>query len=290
MPTIHANGIDIWYDYSLGSGPTIAMNHGWRGASDQWPTSLYELRHIGRFLLYDVRGQGRTSVPEDRDSYTMPQYAADLRALMDYLEIDKAHVVGVSQGGMIAAQFACDYPERTRSLVISDSTAGNGVDEGPGGEWERNMQRNLEIMEALAPKEGLASLAERVIKHGRDNDPHYFEFPEPLDIRETRDRYSYTRMSVPGFIGSARAIRTRPDNTAHIRELHMPVMVIQGEWDDFLPCGERDHRLIEGSRYVLARKSGHSVDRWRSDIWAPQIARFIADVEAGRDVAGECEL
>jgi len=290
MPTVRLNGIDIWYDYSLGSGPTIAMNHGWRGASDQWPTSLYELRHIGRILVYDVRGQGRTSTPEDPDSYTMPQYAADLRALMDHLEVEQAHVVGVSQGGMIAAQFACDYPERSRSLVISDSTAGNGVDEGAGGEWERKMQHNLEIMEALAPKEGLASLAERVIKHGRDTDAHYFEFPEPLDTRETRDRYSYTRMTVDGFIGSARAIRTRPDNTARIRELHMPSLVIQGEWDDFLPCGERDHTLIEGSRYLLARKSGHSVDRWRCDIWAPQIAAFLEDVEAGRDIAGEYEL
>ena len=65
MPTVHLNGIDIWYDFSLGSGPAIAMNHGWRGASDQWPTSLYELRHIGRILVYDVRGQGRTAEPED---------------------------------------------------------------------------------------------------------------------------------------------------------------------------------------------------------------------------------
>jgi 3-oxoadipate enol-lactonase len=290
MPTVHLNGIDIWYDYSLGSGPVIAMNHGWKSGTEQWSPSLYELRSIGRILVYDVRGQGRTAESPDLNSYTMPQYAADLRALMDYLEIDQAHVVGVSQGGMIAAQFACDYPERTRSLVISDSTAGNGVDEGPGGEWERKMQRNLEVMEALAEKEGLAALAERVIASSRETDAHYYEFPEPIDIRETRDRHNYTRMSVHGFIGSARAIRLRPDNTARVRGLQMPVLVMQGEWDDFLPCGERDHKLIEGSRYVLARGSGHSVDRWRSDIWAPQVAAFITDVEAGRPVASESVL
>ena len=290
MPTIHANGIDIWYDFSLGSGPPIALNHGWRGPSAGWPTEVYELRHSGRMLVYDVRGQGRTSAPGDIDSYTMPQYAADLRALLDALEIEQAHIVGVSQGGMIAAQFACDYPERTRSLVISDSTAGNGVDEGAGGEWERTMQRNLATMEGLANTEGLAALADRVIANSRENDAHYFEFPEPLEIRETRDRNNYTNMSVPGFIGSARAIANRPDNTARIRDLRMPVLIMQGEWDDFLPCGERDHRLIEGSRYVLARRSGHSTDRWRADIWAPQVAAFIADVEAGRDVAGEYVL
>jgi pimeloyl-ACP methyl ester carboxylesterase len=220
----------------------------------------------------------------------MPQYAADLRALLDALDVEQAHVVGVSQGGMIATQFACDFPERTRSLVISDTTAGNGVDEGPGGEWERRMQRNLGIMEALAKKEGLAALADRVIANSRENDAHYFEFPEPVDIRETRDRKTYTDMSLEAYIGTARAIARRPDNTARVRSLHMPVLIMQGEWDDFLPCGERDHKLIEGSRYVLARRSGHSIDRWRPDIWAAEIARFIADVEAGRDVAGEYEL
>ncbi len=69
----------------------------------------------------------------------------------------------------------------------------------------------------------------------------------------------------------------------------MPALVMVGEWDGFLPCAERDHQLIEGSRFVLVRRSGHSIDRWRPDVWAPTIAQFIADVEAGRDVAGELE-
>jgi 3-oxoadipate enol-lactonase len=289
MPTVHINGIDTWYD-TLGDGPLIALNHGWRGPSADWQPNVLTLRERHRLLLYDVRGQGKTTAPEDLDCYTMPQYAADLRALLDTLEIEQAHILGVSQGGMIAAQFACDYPERSRSLVISDSTAGNGVDEGPGGEWERTMQRNLGVMEALAETEGLAAVADRVIAHGREHDPHYFDFPEPLETREARDRASYTNMSFAAFIGSARAIANRPDNTARIRSLQMPVLIMTGERDDFRPCGERDHKLIEGSRFILAKNSGHSIDRWRPDIWVPQITRFIADVEAGRDVAAELEL
>ncbi len=290
MPIAHANGIDIWYDYSLGSGPAIVLNHGWRGPSADWQPEALQLRAHGRLLLYDVRGHGRTSSPDDIDSYTLPQYAADLRALLDALDIEQAHIAGVSMGGMIAAQFACDYPERTRSLVISDSTAGNGVDEGPGGEWERTLARGTESMEHIARKEGLAALAERRIAYDKENDPRYFAFPEALETREARDRASYTNMSLAAFIGTARAIGKRPDNTARIRELHMPVLIMSGEFDDFRPCGERDHKLIEGSRYVLAKNSGHSIDRWRPDIFVPQIAAFIADVEAGRDAGGEYAL
>ena len=193
-------------------------------------------------------------------------------------------------GGMIAAQFACDYPERTRSLVISDSTAGNGVDEGPGGAWERTMAKNLELMEQMVRTSGLAALAERRVAYDRAHDPRYFDFPEPIETREARDRASYTNMSLAAFIGTARAIASRPDNTERIRSLHMPVLIMSGERDDFRPCGERDHKLIEGSRFILAKGSGHSIDRWRPDIFVPQIAAFIADLEAGRDVAGEYEL
>ncbi len=289
MATIHANGIDIWY-HIQGSGPTIALNHGWRGPSADWPQNVLDLNKHGRLLLYDVRGHGKTTAPEDVAAYSMPQYAADLRALLDAVDIEQAHIVGVSQGGMISAQFACDYPERTRSLVISDSTAGNGADEGPGGTWERQMQHNLSILEALAKSEGLAAIAERVIAHGRENDPHYFEFPEALDTREARDRKTYTSMSLASFIGTARAMANRPDLTSRARGLQMPVLIMSGEWDDFYPCGERDHALIEGSRFVRVLRSAHSIDRWRADIWAPTIAQFIADVEAGRDVAGELEL
>jgi pimeloyl-ACP methyl ester carboxylesterase len=70
----------------------------------------------------------------------------------------------------------------------------------------------------------------------------------------------------------------------------MPALVIAGEWDGFRDCAERDHRLIQGSRFVLMRGSGHSTDRWRQDAWTPAVARFLDDVEANRDVAGEEEL
>ncbi len=288
MPTVRANDIEIWYE-TQGSGPTIVLNHGWRGPTCDWQPNVLALRDHARLLLYDVRGHGKTTAPDDVESYSMPQYAADLRALLDALDIQQAHIVGVSQGGMISAQFACDYPERTRSLVISDSTAGNGVDEGPGGAWERESQHALEVMEGLAVRDGLAALAERIIAYDRANDPHYFEFPEELETREARDRASYTNMTLEAYVGTNRAIRNRPDLTSRTRGLQMPVLIMAGERDGFLPCAERDHRLIEGSRFILARGSGHSVDRWRPDVWRPEVERFIADVEAGRDVAGELE-
>jgi pimeloyl-ACP methyl ester carboxylesterase len=289
MATIPLNGIDIWYELRGDGRETLVLNHGWLGPTERWPAEISQFSNEYRVLVYDVRGQGNTSEPATIDEYSMPQYAADLRSLMDALDIDRAHIVGVSQGGMISAQFVCDYPERARSVVISDSTAGNGLDEGAGGEWERTMQRSLERAERYAVRDGLAEFIERKIAYDRENDEHYFEYPEPSGVREARDRALYSRLSIDAYSGTNRAIRNRPDLTAHIRELTMPALVMTGEWDDFRPCAERDHTLIEGSRFILARRSAHSVDRWRPDIWAPAILEFLGDVEAGRTVAGAFE-
>ncbi|OGO49815.1 MAG: hypothetical protein A2148_07515 [Chloroflexi bacterium RBG_16_68_14] len=289
MPTVRANDIDIWYELH-GSGPTFVLNHGWLGPTDGWPESVYELAKHVRLLVYDVRGHGHTTAPEDPDAYSMPTYAQDLRALLDELNIEKAHVGGVSQGGMIAAQFAADYPERTRSLVICDSTAGNGLDEGPGGEWERTLHTYFEMMEHIAVEEGLPALCERRIAYDTENDPHYYDHPEPPEERQARDRARYATLSMHAFVGTNRAVRNRPDLTARLRQLHLPALVMIAEWDGFRPCAERDHQLLEGSRFVLVRRAGHGCDRWRPDVFVPTIVQFIDDVEAGQDVAGEYEV
>lgn len=290
MPTANVNGIDIWYELR-GSGPTLALSHGWQGPTEDWPPGLLDTlaRHIC-LLVYDVRGHGRTTAPEDTEAYSMPTYAQDLRALLDALGIEQAHIGGVSQGGMISAQFALDCPERTRSLLICDSTAGNGIDEGPGGEWERALQGYLEEMERIAREQSLAELAEWRILLNRELDEHYFDHPMPSEERDNKDRLRHARMSMAAFLGTARAIRFRPDLTGRLRDAQVPALVLAGEWDRFLPCAERDHRLIEGSRYALVRRCAHASPDWRPDAFVRTVTEFIADVEANRDVAGELEL
>ncbi|MEX2158910.1 MAG: alpha/beta hydrolase [Dehalococcoidia bacterium] len=290
MPTIDTNGIDLWYELR-GEGPLLALSHGWMGPTEFWPPKVIdELSKHLRLLLYDVRGHGKTTAPEDLDSYSMPQYASDLRALLDALELERVHIGGVSQGGMIAAQFAVDYPERTRSLVLSDSTAGNGADEGPGGEWERTMAQALGLMEELARAEGVDAVRVRRMEYDQANDPHYFDYPVPLEERLAKDAAEYAQLTLHGYIGTNRAVRNRPDLTARLRELQMPALVIGGEWDSFYPCSVRDHALLEGSRFVTMRYCGHASPDWRPDAFVRAVTKFIADVDAGRDVAGELEL
>ncbi|MGB2695501.1 MAG: alpha/beta hydrolase [Dehalococcoidia bacterium] len=290
MPTVHANGIDIWYEVR-GSGPTLALSHGWLGPTEDWPPGVLEglTQHL-RVLVYDVRGHGHTSAPDDVAAYALPTYAQDLGALLDALDLDRVHIGGVSQGGMISAQFVADHPERARSLLLCDTSAGNGADEGPAGEFERAMQGYLEQLEQIATSMSMAELATFRDGLNRENDPHYFDYPVSPEERLAKNRRQHERMSVAGFVGTARAIRTRPDVSARIRALELPALVVGGEWDGFYPCSERDHALLAGSRFVRALRCGHASPDWRPEVFIASVTQFIADVEAGRDVAAELEL
>lgn len=294
MPTVHANGIDIWYelrDSASGGGPLLVLSHGWMGPTEDWPPGVLEgLGERLRLLVYDVRGHGRSTAPDDPDAYSLPAYAEDLRALLDALDIERAHIGGVSQGGMITAQFVADYPERARSMLLCDTSAGNGVDEGPAGEFERAGQNYLEEMEEVARLRGLEELAEYRIEFNRERDPHFYDHPLPPEERDAKSRRQHARMSVGSFVGTARAIRFRPDLGARLRTLQLPALVLAGEWDEFFPGAERDHALLDGSRFVRVKRCAHASPDWRPDAFVRAVTEFVADVEAGRDVAGEIEL
>ena len=78
-------------------------------------------------------------MPPDPNDYSVPGFAADLAGLLRAIGIERAHIGGVSMGGMVTAQFAVDYPEMCASVLICDSSCGNGQTEGAAGDWERRM-------------------------------------------------------------------------------------------------------------------------------------------------------
>jgi len=120
MPTVKANGIELYYDIK-GDGETILFLNGVLMNTDSWIFQTRVLERGYRCVLHDFRDQLRsekTDIP-----YQMDIHAHDLAALMDTLEIERCHLVGISYGGEVALMFALLYPERVRSMVIISSVA-----------------------------------------------------------------------------------------------------------------------------------------------------------------------
>jgi pimeloyl-ACP methyl ester carboxylesterase len=119
MPKIRANGINIHY-WQTGRGSDVVLSHGLGGNLAGWHLNIVpELQAYHRVTTYDLRGHGRTDQPES--GYSYKNMVEDLKALMDALGIDKADLVGHSQGGDISLQFALVYPERVRRLVVIEA-------------------------------------------------------------------------------------------------------------------------------------------------------------------------
>lgn len=282
MTAVHVNGIDIRYEVLGGrTGTPLILTHGFAGPIDDWRPELLPLAEKRPLVLYDVRGHGRTTAPQDPGAYSIPLFASDLAGLLRALGIERAHVGGVSMGGMITAQFAVDYPQMCESVIISDSTCGNGLGDGPAGDWERKLRTGIAALGYIANKYGLAETIRLQHDFDRANNPHLAESP----YRPEDDYRRIELMTVHGFVGAAGAIAQRPDLTSRIGSITAPTLIMIGEWDDFYPCALRDHGLIPGSRLVIRRRCGHG-SRWRLETWRSEIESFLEDVESGRPVAG----
>jgi 3-oxoadipate enol-lactonase len=123
MPTVEVNGINLYYElHGAEDRPVLVLNNGIiMNAATSWVFQTKALAAHYRVLQYDCRGQGQSDHPDEE--YSMEQHADDLAGLLDALQIDAAHVVGISYGGEVAQAFALAYPHRTSSLILVDTVS-----------------------------------------------------------------------------------------------------------------------------------------------------------------------
>jgi len=283
MPYVSTNGIDTYYEVH-GEGPAtpLVLSHGLGATSQQWLPHLLPLAKERRLILYDTRGHGKTTAPSDHRQYSLEIFAADLAGMLDAIGVKKAHIGGQSLGGMITANLAVDFASLCASAILSDTSCGNGVDEGEAGKWERWVQSVIGNRANVVEEHGLEEAMRREYNFRKKNDPAFRDSPYTLDDYLRRARTT----PAAGYAATARAVVARPDLTARLGSIEIPALVMVGEQDWLAPCARRDHSLIKGSRFVLRRDCGHGF-RWRAETFVAEIEAFIDDVEAGRPVAGE---
>lgn len=199
--------------------------------------------------------------------YTLDEMAADAVGLLDELGVDRAHVAGVSMGGMIGQTLAARHGERVASLA--------SIMSGPGGRRPSVMPR-LSVMGTLLAKppverEAYATHIARIFT--RIGSPGFDHDYERL---RRRVLMMYDRCYYP--IGTARqlmAIMASGDRTEELRRIHCPTLVIHGKADKLMPtaAGEAVARAVPSARLELIEGMGHDLP---VQIW-PRVTRSIAD-------------
>jgi 3-oxoadipate enol-lactonase len=123
MPKVSIGGVQLYYEWHGPEGaPVLVLNNGIiMNAASSWVFQTQALSQQYRLLQYDCRGQGLSDHPEG--PYSMQLHADDLAALLDALEVERAHIAGISYGGEVSQAFALRYPAQTGSLILADTVS-----------------------------------------------------------------------------------------------------------------------------------------------------------------------
>ncbi|MGB3844951.1 alpha/beta fold hydrolase [Sphingopyxis sp. YF1] len=283
-----ANGITITYeDKGPRDAPAILLVMGLGGQLTLWPdefvdalnvrgfrTVRYDNRDVGLSTRFDAAGvpnlkwmfvKSLIGLPV-RPAYTLADMAADGVALLDHLGIDRAHVVGVSMGGMISQHIAARYPGRVLSLTSVMSTTGNrrlprADSEAMRVLTSRPMSGDPEDMIAYSVR------AARVI-----GSPAY---PAEEERLQRRVRGDFERGWYPqGVARQMAAIVADGDRRPMLKAIEAPTLVIHGEADPLVPLagGKDTAASIAGARLKTIPGMGHDLPLQLVDTLADAIA------------------
>lgn len=163
MPAAEVNGVRLFYEDTGGLHPAVVFSHGILMDHEMFAPQVDALRDEFRCITWDERGHGDT---EAKGSFTYWDSARDLLGLLDFLEIDKAILVGMSQGGFLSLRAALLAPERVTALVFIDTHAGpEDPDVIPGYE------AMVKQWSTVGPSEHMAQVSAEIVLSPAPHDP-----------------------------------------------------------------------------------------------------------------------
>jgi pimeloyl-ACP methyl ester carboxylesterase len=245
MPLVRAGDIDLSYERS-GSGPPLLLIMGMSGTALHWGEPfLRELREDFDVIAYDHRGVGASTRLESET--TIAEMAQDAAGLLAALEVDAAHVLGISMGGMVAQELALGHPERILTLTLGCTYCG-----GPGSQLTdpARLAGLRAAMDSGDPMRALRAGWEINVSPAMVDDAEAYASFVDIAIRR--------RVAVPVVMAQLRACAAH-DTSARLPELSAPTLVVHGSEDQLLPVanGRLIASLIPGARLEIFDGVGH---------------------------------
>lgn len=274
MPSFERDGVQLAYEtFGDPAAPPVILLHGFTADHRMWVDQWCALEEAYFVVAPDLRGHGLSDAPEDLAAYAIAEYAQDIAALADHLELDLFALAGCSFGGMIALQVAVTWPERVAALIVSD--AGPAYLREEYDEAYRRREQGIDAFVAEIERRGAAGFARRRAATLQDS------------FLQDGIRAQYRHWRTEGIAGAAHARRTRPDLTPLLRErLVMPVMIAIGTEDAVFCAADGMAAELPAARYVQFRGAGHGLPARCPAAFTAELCEFLEAVEAGEPVAG----
>jgi 3-oxoadipate enol-lactonase len=240
MPFVENLGARIYWDEE-GSGAPLLLIMGLGWPSHAWHRSRPVLSEKYRTIALDNRGVGRSEAPAG--PYSIAQMAADAVAVLNAARVNAAHVFGMSMGGMIAQEFALQYPKKVRSLILGCTAAG-------GPQAVRAEQDVLQVLMTRGqdPDQFAKAVSPFIYDRGTTAD----RIEEDTAIR--RKWYP----SADAYFAQLQAIMAW-DAYSRLPEITAPTLVVHGAGDRLVPPknAELITAQIPGAKLVMIPNASH---------------------------------
>lgn len=251
------NNIRLSYS-DRGEGRAVLLIHAFPLSGAMWESQRNMLERHARTIVPDLRGFGASAVPDG--PYPMETYADDIAALLDFLDVRRVVLVGLSMGGYIAFAFLRRYAARIEALVLADTRAGPDNATGKAGREE-----NARFAEA----HGAAAMAEKML-------PNLLAPNASSEVRETVRRI-IAENDPRGIAGALRGMALRPDSTELLPAIRVPTLLLVGQEDGLTaPDVMADmQQRIDGSQLVELPGAGHLSNLEQSEMFNTTLLSFL---------------
>jgi pimeloyl-ACP methyl ester carboxylesterase len=266
QPSRTGGAVRIAYD-RRGAGPLVVFLHGIGGNRSNWSDQLAHLSARYCAVAWDARGYGASD--DSPTPLVFGDFADDLARLLDHLGAARAHIVGLSMGGIIAQDFDARFGERVATLTLANTTS--GLAHLPRERIEHFLTTRLAPLEAgrTTAEMGEALLAELV---------------GPYTTPEQRERLyqSLAALRVEPYKQALRAIMTT-DFRPHLPHIAVPTLVVTSAHDQVVPppVSEMLAEAIPGSTLASIPRAGHLSNIDQPDLFNQIVGGFL-DQHAGR--------
>jgi 3-oxoadipate enol-lactonase len=270
-----SDGVRLYYE-EVGEGTPILFLHEFAADHTNWEPQMRYFSRGHRCIAYSARGYAPSDVPASKEVYSFLHFYTDALAVLDHLEIEMAHLVGLSMGSYSSLQVALNAPDRAMSITLAG--VGSGSDLKNLDAFRRQCEVNGDQFEAIGAAEVAKATREapgRIPFLVKDPRGHK-DFYDALARHDSKGSANTMR----GFQGGRPSIYTLTDA---IRKVATPTLIICGDEDD--ACIEPSlflKRHIPASGLAMFPKSGHVLNLEEPALFNATVERFIALVEAGR--------
>jgi pimeloyl-ACP methyl ester carboxylesterase len=275
MPELRTGQVGIHYELH-GSGPAILFAHESTGDCANWQAQVEHFAPRHTCIVYNARGYPPSAVPASPDAYSQEHFVADMLAVLDHLQVAKAHVVGLSMGSMTSLHFGLRHPDRARSIVLAGT--------GPGQSRAAVEAFNAQVR-ALA--DGLETRGWAAILEDYDSAPDRRELKwknpsmHRLYCDRLRGRDGATSATILREVVCQRPLLA--DLRAELRRMDLPVLIATGDLDaDCLPTSLFLRSVLPRAGLIVFPRTGHAVNLEEPDLFNDLLERFYASISAGR--------